>query len=224
MPRWYRRSRRGARGSAGGADTRTRARYHHGNLRPTLIDAAIRILETKGVSALTLRAAARGAGVSQAAPYRHFADKASLLAAVAEEGFRALSAAMRAAAARTEGDFASRFRAIGMAYVRFAVEQPARFRLMFGREVADRESHLALRQATSDTFGMLMAGIEEGQKAGLIREGDSRELSMAVWSMVHGLSALLVDGQISLGEQELEMFASSVARHLFLGLRRDPLS
>jgi len=201
-----------------------RDRYHHGDLRRALIDAAQHILETEGVSALTLRAAARGAGVSQAAPYRHFTDKDALLAAVAEEGFRALSAAMREATDTAGGDFASRFRALGIAYIRFAVEQPARFRLMFGREIADRGAHLPLHQAANETFGMLVAGIEKGQQSGLIRDGDPRELSMAAWSMVHGLSALLVDGQLSRGTQDLEMFASGVVRYLFLGLRSDPLA
>lgn len=174
------------------------------------------------MSALTLRAAARDAGVSQAAPYRHFADKESLLAAVAEEGFRALSAAMREAAAHAGGELAARFRAIGVTYIRFAVDQPARFRLMFGREVANRERHLPLRQAASETFGTLVSAIEKGQGTGLIRGGDPRELSMAAWSMVHGLAALLVDGQLSPGTQAIEVLASRVLQWLFVGLRNDP--
>ena len=207
---------RAARPAAG------RGRYHHGNLRRALIEGALHILESEGLSGLSLRAAARRAGVSEAAPYRHFADKEALLAAAAEEGFRALSAAMREARGRAGGDLAPRFRATGMTYVRFAVENPARFRLMFGREVADRDSHAPLRQAAEESFGMLVAGIEEGQKAGLIRDGDPRELSMAAWSMVHGLSALLMDGQLAKGSEDLEAVAAGVLRHLFFGLRRDP--
>ena len=79
---------------------RRRKTYHHGNLRRALLDGALRLVEDQGAEALTLRAAARRAGVSQAAPYRHFADKQALLAAVAEEGFRALTEAMRRSAAR----------------------------------------------------------------------------------------------------------------------------
>ena len=222
-----RQSERGPRATLGKGDKRARAasrpRYHHGNLRPALVEAALRILETGGVSALTLRGAARRAGVSQAAPYRHFSDKEDLLAAVAEEGFRALSAAMRQAAVAGGADFTSRFRAVGLAYVRFAVEQPARFRLMFGREVARRETHVPLRDAADETFRMLVAGVEEGQRRGVIHEGDPRELSIAAWSIVHGLSALLVDGQLSRGAQDLEGFVAGVTRHLFLGLRQNPL-
>lgn len=202
-------------------DAPRRDTYHHGDLRRALIDGALRILERQGVSALTLRAAARGAGVSQAAPYRHFADKEDLLAAVAAEGFRALSAAMLAAADRAGTEILARFLAIGMTYVRFAVAQPARFRLMFGRQVAHREAHLPLRQAAEETFRLLIAGIEEGQKAGLIRDGDPSELCMVAWAAVHGLSALLVDGQLPRGDQDPEQVASGVLRDLFLGLRRD---
>lgn len=218
------RHRTGTRKTAGAPQALGRDRYHHGNLRRALIDAALHILETEGVSALTLRAAARGAGVSPAAPYRHFADKEALLAAVAEEGFRALSAAMREATTNAGNDLVSGFRAIGMTYIRFAVEQPARFRLMFGREVANRGSHLPLDQAANETFGMLVAAIEKGQQSGLIRGGDPRELSMAAWSMVHGLSALLVDGQLSPGTQDLDLFASRVVQCLFLGLHNDPVT
>ncbi|HET8576665.1 MAG TPA: helix-turn-helix domain-containing protein, partial [Methylomirabilota bacterium] len=99
---------------------RRRGRYHHGDLPRALVAAAVSLVEREGVDALTLRGAARKAGVSQAAPYRHFADKQALLAAVAEEGFKALSEAMRRASAPHEGDPLGRFRALGEAYVEFA--------------------------------------------------------------------------------------------------------
>src|SRR5258707_1216881 len=106
-------------------------RYHHGDLRRALIDAARVLVEREGRQALTLRAAARMAGVSQAAPYRHFPDKNALLAAVAEDGVRALAAWLRGAAARHEGDPLARLQALGVAYVTFAVTSTAHFRVMF---------------------------------------------------------------------------------------------
>lgn len=209
-----------------GAGRRTRpaparASYHHGDLRRALIEAAQEILEEAGVSGLTLRAAARKAGVSPAAPYRHFADKEALLAAVAEQGFRALSALIRQTAS-PGSDRASAFRGIGLAYVRFAVEHPARFRLMFGRELADRDRYAPLKEAAHETFGMLVTAIESGQRADVIRPGDAQELSMAAWAIVHGLSALLVDGQLAPTAEDLDTFASRVLQALFLGLRKDP--
>src|SRR3972149_3564682 len=102
----------------GPRSTRRRGSYHHGNLRRALLDAALELVETQGAEALTLRAAARRAGVSPAAPYRHFADKRTLLAAVAEEGFRALTEAMRQATAAHGAQPPGRFRALGVSYIR----------------------------------------------------------------------------------------------------------
>src|SRR5262245_4881527 len=104
--------------------------YHHGDLRRALLDAALELVSSKGVQALTLREVARRAGVTHAAPYHHFPSKEALFAAVATEGFRDLAAAMRAALSGRRGPFAS-LRAIGVAYVRFATEHPAHFRIMF---------------------------------------------------------------------------------------------
>jgi AcrR family transcriptional regulator len=204
---------------AGKAGPPRRGRYHHGDLRRAMIDGALRILAAEGVAGLSLRAVARRAGVSQAAPYRHFADKAALLAAVAEEGFRALTAAMRDAAAAAGDDLIVRFRAVGLTYIRFAVDRPARFRLMFGREVAHGAGNERFDQAASETFALLVTGIERGQRAGLIRPGNPMDMAMASWSMVHGLSALLVDGQLSRGTEGLEAYASRALRYLFIGFR-----
>jgi AcrR family transcriptional regulator len=193
--------------------------YHHGNLRPALIAAALRILRDDGIGALSLRAAARAAGVSQAAPYRHFADKEGLLAAVAEAGFRALNAAVTKATAGLEGDFINRFRMQGQTYVGFAVAHPAQFRLMFGRELADRSAHPGLRAAAEETFARLLGAVREGQQAGLVRPGDPEDQAMAAWSLVHGLSALLLDGHLAPRGEPLEAFTFRALQYVFLGLR-----
>ncbi|MBI5629115.1 MAG: TetR/AcrR family transcriptional regulator, partial [Candidatus Rokubacteria bacterium] len=168
---------------------RRRGSYHHGNLRRALPDAAIEIVETQGAEALTLRAAARRAGVSQAAPYRHFADKRTLLAAAAEEGFRALTEAMRQATTAHGDEPLGRFRALGLSYIRFAVSHPAHFRVMFGREIADKSAHPDLLDAAAVTFGLLVEGLAGCQRAGLAREGNPAELAISAWAAVHGLSA-----------------------------------
>src|SRR5580700_1442192 len=105
--------------------------YHHGALREALIRAAREILELEGYEALTLRAAARRAGVSQAAPYNHFADKAALLPAVAALGFKEFAAAMRQEMSAADNPQA-RLNAAGIAYVAFATSNPGLFKLMFG--------------------------------------------------------------------------------------------
>src|SRR5437870_161325 len=193
-------------------------RYHHGDLPRALLDAALHIVKTQGTDALTLRAAARLAGVSQAAPYRHFANKEAILAAVAENGFRSLMAAMRRAA-RAAGDGPlERLRAVGFAYVTFATEHPSHFRVMFGREMADRSAFPALRQIATETFNVVVDAISDCQRAGLVRaEEPPADLALTAWSSVHGLSALLVNGVL---DKPAAAVAELVTRDLFLGLGR----
>ncbi|OGK79484.1 MAG: hypothetical protein A2X52_10735 [Candidatus Rokubacteria bacterium GWC2_70_16] len=198
---------------------RGRKSYHHGDLRRALLEAARELVQTAGAEALTLRAAARLAGVSQAAPYRHFADKRALLAAVAEEGFRALTETMRRATVAHAGDPLGRFRALGLSYVGFAVSHPAHFRVMFGRETADKAAHPGLRDAAEETLGLLVGALTDCQRAGLARPGDPAELAVSAWAAVHGLSALLLDGQLGTAAPErVEQLAQCVTASLFLGL------
>lgn len=191
-------------------------RYHHGDLPRALLDAALHIVETQGTEALTLRAVARLAGVSQAAPYRHFANKEAILAAVAEDGFRSLMTAMRQAV-QDCGDLPlARLRAVGIGYVTFATSHPSHFRVMFGRDMADRSAFPALRQVASDTLAMVVDAIADGQRAGLVRsEEPAADLALTAWSSVHGLSALLIDGVL---DRPVAEVAEMVTRDLFLGL------
>jgi AcrR family transcriptional regulator len=199
-----------------GPTMRRPKRYHHGDLPRALLDAALHIVETQGTEALTLRAAARLAGVSQAAPYRHFASKEAILAAVAEDGFRSLMAAMQASVdASTEGPL-GRLRAVGLGYVTFATSHPSHFRVMFGRERVDRSAFPALAQVAGDTLGLVVNVISDCQRAGLVRsEEPAADLALTAWSCVHGLSALLVNGVLDKPAAEI---AEMVTRDLFLGL------
>ncbi|HTJ42120.1 MAG TPA: helix-turn-helix domain-containing protein, partial [Kofleriaceae bacterium] len=118
---------------------RKRTTYHHGDLRNALIAAALQLIAEKGVEGFTLRDAAKKAGVSVAAPYRHFTDRDDLLAAVAADCMQRLGDAMdRALEAAGDVDPLSAFRATGIAYVRFAVEHPAHFRVMYLPQVMAR--------------------------------------------------------------------------------------
>ena len=141
--------------------TSKKQRYHHGDLRPALIAAATTLVEENGVGAVSLREAARRVGVSAPAIYRHFANKDSLLAAVAAEGFRDLGAAL-AAASRSERDPLS---AMGMAYVRFALSRRGVFRLMFGPELAKRANFPELKSAADQAFQWLKGGAQARGRA-----------------------------------------------------------
>lgn len=194
--------------------------YHHGDLRRALLDAALALVEREGPLALTLRAVARLAGVSPSAPYRHFEDKESLLAAVAEEGLRTLSAWMREAAAAQTKSPVLKLQALGIAYVRFAASHPSYFRVMFGPGVGDRTTHPALHDATEEAFRLLLDGVKECQRAGVAGEGNARDVALAAWSMAHGLAGLIVDGQLpSLGIHggKPERLAAMVTSMLLLG-------
>jgi AcrR family transcriptional regulator len=173
-------------------------------------------METQGTEALTLRAVARLVGVSQAAPYRHFANKEAILAAVAEDGFRSLTAAMGQAIHAGGDSPLERLRAVGLGYVAFATSHPSHFRVMFGREMADRSASPPLHQVATETFNMVVEAIAECQRAGLVRsEEPAADLALTAWSSVHGLSALLVEGVL---DRPMADVAEMVTRDLFLGL------
>ena len=197
--------------------------YHHGDLRHALIEASLALISEEGFAALTLREVARRAGVTHAAPYRHFADKEALLAAVAEEGFRAMAAQMRERMDRETGP-TQRLFACGVAYVLFAIQHPAHFRVMFGPHFTRRVDHQTLAQEGGNAFGLLVQSIIEGQKAGELREGEPMPLALMSWSLVHGLASLLVDGQLqnmTEGGPTAEQLAVFQTGMLFQGLRRD---
>jgi AcrR family transcriptional regulator len=205
--------RRGAR--RGGA-------YHHGDLRRALLDAALALVAERGPRGFTLREAAARSGVSHAAPYRHFESKTALLAALAEEGFHGLHDAMRAAAAAAADDPVAAFRRLGIAYVRFAVEHPANFRVMFGPEVPDRTAYPELAVTAAGAYTALVDAIARCQAAGAVCAGDATTLALTAWSTVHGLAALLVDRQIAgveLSAEAVEALAGEVTGVLHGGLR-----
>ena len=168
--------------------------YHHGDLRSALIAAAVRILEAEGEGALTLRAVARHVGVSQAAPYHHFADKHAILSAVGEEGFNHLSAAMVEAQATAGKKPRDVLRAMGVAYVRFAVKHPSHFRVMFSGILEVGEACGTLHDAANRAFALLLGAVVAAQEAGVLIDGDPARLALYSWSMVHGLVMLHLNG------------------------------
>jgi AcrR family transcriptional regulator len=198
-------------------------RYHHGDLRRALVDAAFELVKEHGPRGITLREAARRAGVTHAAPYRHFADKEALLAALAEEGFTRLRATVeRAIEGVGPGEL---LEAIGVAYVRFARAHPSQFRVMFGAEMGDKRRYPSLMQADQAVFDILCSAIRSSQEAGIIAAGNPARLGMVQWSMLHGVAALVVDGQLEragVREEQLDEFARRVARTGMAGLRQWP--
>jgi len=195
--------------------------YHHGDLPTALVSAALEIVDESGINALTLRAAARRVGVSHAAPAHHFGDKRGLLAAVAEEGFRLQVGDMQQGVEQAPDLALPRFRAVGSAYITFAVRHAARFRVMFHAELADKTDFPGLAEAAAASLGMLHDGIVECQQAGFIRAGDPGPIALLAWSSVHGLASLAVNGQLESNDYPAAAaeLAELLTMEMFLGLR-----
>lgn len=168
--------------------------YHHGALKEALLSEAAQLITDKGVVAVTMRDLAATLGVSRTAAYRHFANKEALLVAVAAEGFERLAGALHTSTSGLSGR--SQFEAMGRAYVHFAVEHPAHYRLMYGRDALARHDHDVLQSAADQAYEELVTLIHDGQSNGHLASGDARQLAYVAWAQVHGLALLLVDGQM----------------------------
>jgi AcrR family transcriptional regulator len=168
--------------------------YHHGDLKRALTSAALSLVAERGPKGFTLTEAARRAGVSAAAPYRHFTDKAGLLATVAEQGFLDLHGALAAGADAAPG-LTDKLTEIGRAYVRWAVGHPDQYRVMFGADT-DKARHPSLAVAAGQAFGDLLDAIAACQAAGLLRGEQPREVAGPLWSLVHGIASLAIEGEL----------------------------
>jgi AcrR family transcriptional regulator len=168
--------------------------YHHGNLRQALLVAAESLLQEQGTAKLSLRAVARRTGVSQAAPYAHFSNRRALLAAVAAQGFRRLGEYLARAENGIVGG-SERMHRLAQGYVRFAVDHPMLFRLMFGAELSGDDDD-ALRTTGQDSYAFIQSAVA----ARLDESSDGRftaEMgSKGAWALVHGLAMLVVDEKI----------------------------
>lgn len=169
--------------------------YHHGDLERALVQTAIRLIDkSRGTGELTLREVARHAGVSHTAPYRHYADKRALLAAVAEDGFRKLRDQLRNARRDAGEDARARFIATGQAYMRFALEHASHFQVMYGPDVAKSDSPPLQREA-NETF-QLVKELAFDARGSDCPVDEARHLGVIVWSTVHGLALLVMNRQI----------------------------
>jgi AcrR family transcriptional regulator len=198
--------------------------YHHGDLRRAMIEAALRAVEREGVEALSLRAVARSLGVSPRAPYRHFATKEELLAAVAVEGIGLARAFTEERLAAVGDEPLARLRVVVEAYILFAARHPAAFKIMYAPYAMVHEEAPELLRARTEGHAELMACIVAGQQAGTIRDGDPMLLALGLWSGMHGLAVLLVEGQLGRYDRPVvvETLAASVTRFLFEGLMPRP--
>src|SRR5689334_24304958 len=176
---------------------KTETPYHHGALREALLQAAERVLEREGLAGLTLRAVAREAGVSHAAPTHHFGDLTGLLSELAAIGYRQFNAAM--GAANASGTPQEKGMASAKAYVAYAQAHPGMYGLMFRTEKLDMERP-SLHEAASTAFAGLARGVGASRHEHIAADALSLDQAGAIaraWSMVHGFTMLLLDDRLS---------------------------
>ena len=192
--------------------------YHHGDLKRALTEAALGLVTEKGPKGFTLREVARRAGVSPAAPYRHFSDKAQLVAAVATAGFVQLHEALNAVVAE-QSDLTRRTLDMGRAYVRWAVTHPDYYQVMFGTEL-DKMNNPDLLTAGERAFDDLLDTIIACQQAKLLPAGDPREIAGPTWSLLHGIATLAIGSdlaQVGISEDPQALAERAIGRLHFGG-------
>jgi AcrR family transcriptional regulator len=200
--------------------------YHHGNLKPALLRAAVELIAEVGPAAFTLREVARRAGISHNAPYRHFREKDELLAAVAAEGFESLASALGKPEKRTRASHPNpalrRFQASGVAYVRFALHSPEHLLVMFDWPLAlDRYPDLSA--AATRAFSVLLEFVEAAQREGSLPAGDPLTLACTAWSLVHGVAKLAIAKRLPFkSESEILRFAAGAIKALHEGMAPKP--
>jgi AcrR family transcriptional regulator len=185
--------------------------YHHGNLRTALLAQAQRTLRERGVQALSLRELARDAGVSHAAPRRHFPDRQALLDALALDGFERLGAALGHAVDGAGDAFEPRLRATAAAYVRFAVHDAALLELMFAGKSAEQSG--VLHEAAERAFAVMFELIAQGQADGALEPGEPERVGLVLFATIQGIAALVTAGLVAVAQVD-ELVADAIAHFL----------
>ncbi|MCB1889922.1 MAG: TetR/AcrR family transcriptional regulator [Rhodocyclaceae bacterium] len=195
--------------------------YHHGNLREALLDVAEQLLAEQGAAQLSLRAVARAAGVSHAAPYRHFPDKAALLRGVGQRGFEALERRLRVVSDGAGGTRAA-LEVAGRAYIELALANPERTLLMLASRPDGADQDADFRRAAVGAYRALAGLVEQGVAEGVFG-GDPAILTLTAWSGVHGFAMLALTGNLpgSAGGHIEPTLMTSVVERVVAGLCAD---
>lgn len=194
--------------------------YHHGDLRDALVCAAEKLLEDRGAAGLSLREVAKLAGVSHAAPYRHFRSKSELLEAVAKAGFEQLASFVATVKSDHPGEPDRQLMAAGQAYVEWAIANPERTRLMYGGMMKSDTVPEDLHEAAESAYEAIYQVMDEGRKTGIFGGTDTDSMVVSAWSLVHGLTMLLLgSGKLNpAGPEEVRALVSTVCKTALYGI------
>ncbi len=196
--------------------------YHHGDLRNALIEAAIVLLAQHGVDGLSLREVAKAAGVSHAAPYRHFRNKTELLESIAALGYNRLEEACQLAAKKFPDDPERQFFEAGMGYLTLVMDQPEIAYLMFSGILSGQKRSEALSSAGTKAVQSLAQIIENGKQLGIYADQNTEDLTLTALACVHGISMMILGGLIKrpATKQQLRALGKRVSSMLLAGLLR----
>jgi AcrR family transcriptional regulator len=200
--------------------------YHHGDLRRVLIQAALELVEEGGVETVSVREAARRAGVSPGAPFRHFPSRIALLTAVAEEAQRRFRAEIASAIAQLPGgDPLARFRSIGVAYLRWAMRNPAHFEVISSGKYFDHAGAAGLTKDNAEIIAMTEAALAEAFAQGQLRSPDLKLVQLAGRALVYGFARMNIDGHFprwGVANAEAGVTSEAIVDLFIEGIRTGP--
>ncbi|WOE70242.1 TetR/AcrR family transcriptional regulator [Hydrogenimonas thermophila] len=184
-----------------------KSKYHHGNLKDELLNIAFEFIHKNGVENLTLKILAEETGTSRSAIYRHFSSKDELIETIIEKGFEEFDNAVSPILKDIEKPLADRFYLSGKKYIEFAIDNRNLYTLLFGKKYADiRERIVDIKDDDCSGFGTLKLAIEEGQKSGIVKNDDSYKQAIVIWSSLHGLASLIINGFMNVEEIYEEIY------------------
>jgi AcrR family transcriptional regulator len=199
--------------------------YHHGDLRRVLVDAAFDLVGEGGAEGLSVRETARRAGVSPGAPFRHFASREALLAAVAEEAQRRFRAEVDRALAEAPADPLQRFRSLGLAYLRWAKRNPAHFEVISNRRLFDQDKSAVVSKSNAEVIGLTERILEEAHARGQLGTSDLKQVLIGGRALVYGFARMATDGHFprwGVAEAEVDRTAESILDLFISGIARRP--
>ena len=194
-------------------------KYHHGDLKNALINAGVEILAKEGVGGLSLRKVAQRAGVSHSAPYAHFPDKQSLIAAISTEGFNQLYAELNEAISPFSKNPKKQLIEGSQAYVRFALKNSDTFKIMFSGVLEKEKEYPAFVEISHKTFELVVSIVQACLNTGVLHSTSAELMAIAVWGQVHGIVSLALEGQIShtvLGHQSIQDVVSFAIEQMIM--------